>query len=180
MCHWRYSDGRGAAAEWTRVVVYNCSQPLYHQLYRVSNYHRNDWNQPLCLHLPARCILQNIYSSSHRRRFGFDVDGWCCPRLTESPWLVVTPFRHQDSEVPMEPHCCPPLHHPLCRRRHAAAVCYHHHLLLAHLRSYSNCQAAHSHNSVTGKTRHKRYSKTFVHFANLHCTPDSLNRVRQL
>jgi len=40
-CYRRRSDGRRAAVDWTTVVVHICSQPLYHQLYRVSVHHRD-------------------------------------------------------------------------------------------------------------------------------------------
>ena len=159
---WRYSRGWGAAAEWTTVAVYGCSQPLYHQLYRVSNDHRAYRSQPLPVRLLARHLSHNIHSASYRRRRGFDVGGRSCHRLTKPSRLVVALVRYQDSEMYVGPHCRLPLHNPFRRRRHAAAVYHHHRLLLANLRSHTNCQASHSQNSTTGKNRQKPNSNLSI------------------
>jgi len=157
---WRYSRGWGAAAEWTTVAVYGCSQPLYHQLYRVSNDHRAYRSQPLPVRLLARHLSHNIHSASHCRRRCFNVGGRSCPRLTKPSRLVVALLRHQDSEVSVGLQCRLPLHHPLHRRRHAAAVHHHHRLLLENLRLYSTCQAAHSPSTNTGKIRQRAFRFT--------------------
>jgi len=136
------------------MVVYKCSQSLYHQLHQFSVHHRVHRRQPVPVHLQARRICCSVYSQPHCHLCGFDVGGRCCPGLTEPRWVVVAQFRHQDSEVFVGPHHWLPLHHPVRRRRHAAAVYHHDHLLLAHLLSYSPCQAACSQDTVPGKTRH--------------------------
>jgi len=151
ICHLRYSDRRGTAADRTTLVVHNCSQPVHHQLYRISNQHRDNWNQSLPVYLLAYHVWHSVYSLPHYHRCGFDVGDRCCPRLTEPRWLVVALVRYQDSEVSVGPHRRLPLHDPICRRRHAVAFRNHHPLLLAHLRSYPSCQAAHSQNTATGK-----------------------------
>ena len=150
---WRYTDRRGAAAEWSTVVVYNRSQPLYHQLHQFSIHHRSYRYQPLLVCLLAHSLWHSVQSPSNCRGYNFNVGGRCCPRLTKPRWLVVALVRHQDSEVYMGPHDSLPLHHLLRRRWHAAAVRHHYNLLLAHFLSYSTRQAAHSQSPVQGKRR---------------------------
>ena len=160
MWHWRCSDGRGTAIEWTMVVVYNCGQPLHHQLYRVTVHHRAHCYQPLRLRLLARHLRCSVHSLPNRRCRGVDVADRPRPRLAQPPWLVVARVWREDSEVSVGPHYRLPLHHPLRRRRHAATVRRRRCLLLAHLRLYSTCEAAHSQNALPGKIR--RFTDTSV------------------
>ena len=124
------------------MVVHDGSQPLYHQLYRVSLHHRTDRRQPLRLRLLAPRLRHGVHSPSHRPRRRLDLAGRSAHRLAKPPRLVVAQVRRQDPEVSVGPHHRLPLHHPLHPGRHAAAVPRHSHLLLAHIRSHPACQAA--------------------------------------
>ena len=80
MWHWRYSDGRRTAAEWKAVVVYDTSQPLYHQLHCVSVHHRVHRVQSLPVRLLAWRLRLGVYPAPHRRRRGVDLGGRSRPR----------------------------------------------------------------------------------------------------
>jgi len=153
MWRWRYSDWAGWAATWTTMVVFKCSQHLHHQLCQFFINDRRHRSQSLPVRLLEKRIRRRVYSASHCHRCGFDVGGRRCSRLTEPPRLVVAQVWRQDPEVSLGPHYRLPLHHLLCRDRHAAAVRHHQHVLLAHLHSYSTCQAAHSPHTASGKIR---------------------------
>ena len=130
--------------------MYDCSQPLHHQLHRFSIHHRSHRRQPLRVRLLTPDLRHGVYARSHCPRRRLNVAGRSRHRLAESPRLVVAQVRRQDSEVSVGPRYRLPLHHSIRHGRNAAAVRHHLYLLLAHLLTHPKCQAASS--AVSGKT----------------------------